>query len=110
MHVLKAGHKYLLDNLKSTGQVPLDFYMDSEINGEGSKGTNCQEVIRALIDRILFLDSQKQWAGNEEIVQHLRASLALLESRAIQRKVDKGLLIESLPVGLDGHLIFGENE
>jgi hypothetical protein len=107
--VKESGHSYALDNIKLKGTTTLQFYKDPDINGGTvAVGTNCQEVIRALIDRVQFLEKQKHWQGNEEIITHLRAALALFESRAIQRKVEKGLPIETLPVGLDGHLILAE--
>lgn len=111
MEVIDAGHKYKLKNLHYHTYSELQFYKDPDINGSlEQQGTNCQEVIRALINRVEFLDNQKPWEGNKVILQHLRETLALFEARAIIRKVDKGLLIESLPVGSDGHLIIKEEE
>jgi hypothetical protein len=48
-------------------------------------GTNCQEVIRALIDRVKHLDSQVADPRNQPIIHHLREALWLFESRAAQR-------------------------
>jgi hypothetical protein len=107
MEVLIPGHRYLLKNLKSKYNTVLQFYKDPEINGGRMKeGPSCQEVIRALIDRVKFLDGQKRWAGNDEIIYHLRMALAGFESRAVQRKIEKDCLeIESLPTNEDGHII-----
>jgi hypothetical protein len=109
MEVVVKGHTYKLTNLHYKGFTTLNFYKDPSINEGGvALGTNCQEVIRALIDRVEFLDGQKPWSGNQDIIAHLRAALALFEARAIIRKVEKGLSIEKLPVSTDGHLIIAQ--
>jgi hypothetical protein len=48
-------------------------------------GTNCQEVIRALIARVKFLQGQAPDPHNQPIIQHLREALWLFESRAAER-------------------------
>lgn len=110
MKVINPGHYYELANIKIKGKTNLSFYQDPVINGGAvSCGTNCQEVIRVLIDRVKFLDSQKPWAGNDEIINHLRQALALFECRAIVRKVETGEYdIESFPTGLDGHILISK--
>jgi hypothetical protein len=110
MEVVVPGHYYKLANIKYCGTTSLQFYKDPDINGGSvTAGTNCQEVIRALIDRVKFLNNQKHWQGNEEIINHLRQALALFECRAIVRKVEKGELpIEELPTNLDGHIIISK--
>jgi len=110
MHVIESGHKYHLANLKNEGVTELTFYKDPAIHSTGYPGTSCQEVIRALIDRVLTLDNEKPWSGNESIIQKAREMLALFEMRALQIKVEKGLAIEILPVGSDGHIQFLGNQ
>lgn len=107
MKVVKPGHVYDLDNLHGNSSTRLQFYMDPELHdGESRAGPNCQEVIRALIDRVNYLDSEKPWEGNEAIVMHLRSALALFESRAILRKIERGELdIENVMLGKDGHIV-----
>src|SRR6059058_1606479 len=48
-------------------------------------GTNMQEVFRALIDPMKYLDGQIPHANNQLILSHLRLSLFYLEERAAER-------------------------
>src|SRR5512140_613663 len=48
-------------------------------------GTNCQEVLRALIDRVKHLNSQVADEHNAPILRSLREALWLFEARAAQR-------------------------
>jgi hypothetical protein len=50
--------------------------------GEGYEGTNCQEVLRALISRSRYLNNQIPCAETEAIINHLRTALLLFEIRA----------------------------
>lgn len=109
MKVLYPGHRYALQNLRGRGQTTLQFVQDPLLhNGVGHDGPSCQEVIRALIDRVRVLDAEKPWSGNQDIVAHLRSALAGFEARAILRKAEKGVPLESFEVGDDGHLLIGE--
>lgn len=110
MRVIVPGHLYELQNLRSEGTTKLQFYRDGEIHPESWDGPSCQEVIRALIDRVRVLDEEKPWLGNTKIVADLRSALAGFEARAIMRKAEKGEPIESYEVGNDGHLLIGEGE
>jgi hypothetical protein len=103
MRVITPGHAYELDCLDSDQTVELRFVNRGHDQDEA--GPSCQEVIRALIDRVQFLHVEKPHQNNSEIVRHLRQSLVLFEARALERKVEKGQLeIEKLPVGSDGHI------
>ena len=105
MRVIDPGHLYELDNLEAETKSTLRFMKDAKIHGEGYDGVTCQEVIRALIDRVQTLDKEKPWAGNTDIVYDLRHALAGFEARALLRHVEKeGLAIERLPLASDGHL------
>ena len=68
MKVIDPGHRYFLDGLKSSEGQYLQFYKDAEINGDGYSGCSSQEVLRSLIDRVKFLETQKSAPENEEIV------------------------------------------
>ena len=59
MKILDPGHNYKLKSNKSTKhKVKLKFYKDKNLNnGDGYEGTTNQEVLRALIDRVIFLDN-----------------------------------------------------
>jgi len=48
-------------------------------------GTNCQEVLRALIDRIDYLQRQGPCAESEAISSLLKTALMLFELRAARR-------------------------
>lgn len=49
------------------------------------QGTNCQEVMRVLIDRIKYLDQQIPCGENKGIIRNLQTCIALLELRAAKR-------------------------
>lgn len=90
MKVIKPGHIYELDHLDGNSTQKL--YFVNRNPGQESEGTTNQEVLRALIDRVKFLDNQVPWELNEQIIKHLQMAIALHEARAILRKVEKGKL------------------
>jgi hypothetical protein len=78
--------------------------------GTGYEGTNCQEVLRALVSRSLYLNNQFPCAETEAIIGHLRSALLLFEVRAA-RIHGRALSLESLeeiedipPCVVCGHL------
>jgi hypothetical protein len=106
MKVLDPGHVYDLDwldgeparDLRGVASTQPDFRLDENrlifVKREGSgypgnvghhPGTNMQEVLRALIDRVKYLDQQVPHYVNELIIEHLRMSLFYLEDRAAER-------------------------
>lgn len=64
-------------------------------------GTNCQEVIRTLIDRVKYLDRQISCPENAIILAGLRSALIAFELRAARRHkrapTDLPLEVESMP-------------
>lgn len=48
-------------------------------------GTNLQEVLRALISRVKYLDAQESHPNNALVIQNLRHAIWLLEQRAAER-------------------------
>lgn len=101
MRVLEPGHVYELEVQDQNEPETLTF-VNREDNPHG--GTQTQEVIRALIDRTMHCDNCLRWAGNDEIIRHLRMALVLHEARALQRKVTKDLIApEDIATGFDGH-------
>ncbi len=96
------GHHYVLDDLKSPTTTDLYFYMDPALhNGQTQRGPSCQEVIRALIARVKALESEKSHPLNELILDHLRSSIILFETRALMLKSPD---VENWPVDSDdGH-------
>jgi hypothetical protein len=89
MKVLDPGHKYELDRLDGFGKEILTFVKREGALYPGNvghyEGTNLQEVIRALIDRIKYLDGQIHDDMNSIAVSALRNALFCLESRAAAR-------------------------
>ena len=105
MKVLNRGHVYKLNNNKSPSHSILTFFKDKKINGEGFDGTTNQEVLRALIDRIKFLDEQEPHPNNKEIIYCLRKANILHEQRHLDRLLEKGVEIENLETFNDSHIV-----
>lgn len=89
MRIVDAGHIYTLDNLDTTPDEPKQKLIFVKRYGENFpfndfsfSGTNCQEVLRALIDRSEYLQKQKPCAETESIIGLLRSALLLFELRA----------------------------
>ena len=91
MKVLDPGHDYLLNTLDGGELVRLRFVKRDRPkekypgNVGEHPGTNCQEVMRALIDRLLYLDWQVPCMENTRCVAALRECIILLEHRAARR-------------------------
>lgn len=104
MRVVEPGHIYELAHLDGEGTSTLTFVSRAPLH-EPHEGVVNQEVLRALIDRVHFLNEEVPWEGNAEIIKHLRMALALHEARAFLRHVEKGHIHpETLPIGKDGHM------
>lgn len=89
MEIIDAGHEYDLDSYDGGQPVRLTFV---KREGEGypfnvghHPGTNCQETIRALIDRVQYLQRQIPCKENPIVIDHLRAALWQFEQRAAER-------------------------
>jgi hypothetical protein len=102
MNVLDPGHVYELDWLDGQPGVCEDgdaFNQMHEnrlifVKREGPgypgnvghhPGTNMQEVLRALIDRVRYLDQQVLHPNNTLILAHLQLAIFYLEERAAER-------------------------
>lgn len=89
MKVLDPGHRYELDQFDGNGSNILQFMKRQGPGYPGnigtSPGTNIQETLRVLIDRIIYLNDQMQDFRDISIVALLRDSLWLLEERAAER-------------------------
>ena len=94
MRVIDPGHRYQLATLDGEVNAELVFVKRLVVPGrtDAHPGVTCQEVIRALIDRVKFLDAEAPHRVNEQIIKNLRAAFVLFEARALERKVSKGLL------------------
>jgi len=92
MQCVELGHRYLLDQYDAPDDTQaqiLQFMMrvgkNYPFNNSAHPGTNCQEVIRALIHRIHYLQLQIPCQENHQIVNLLRECLLLFERRAAIR-------------------------
>jgi hypothetical protein len=119
MKILDPGHWYEVDVYDSGGFDPAQIVTFMKRAGDGYPGnvghypgTNCQELIRVLIDRIKYLDNQIPCQHNKCVLIYLRASLVEFEIRAAERhgiKVNlldfwEGDLPELIPAcGVCGH-------
>jgi hypothetical protein len=114
MRIIEAGHHYELESYDIGNEewVNDDITFMKRIGshypgntGEAHPGTNCQEVLRVLIDRVKYLDDQIACSENKDILDYLRHALLRFEQRAarIRQKplaylADKGMCnIEDLP-------------
>lgn len=108
MKVIDPGHQYELAHLDGDGVEVLTFV---KREGEGypgnlgsHPGTNIQESIRVLIDRMRYLDRQVPHPRNSEVIGNLRSALIGLECRAAERHfrtfpcIHSGVEIEAMPV------------
>jgi hypothetical protein len=86
MRVIDPGHKYALAHLDGTGETIIDFVKREGPAYPGNmgrcEGTNIQENLRALIDRVKYLDKQEHCTVNVQLLQGFRFFIRLLEERA----------------------------
>lgn len=87
---MDPGHHYELDVFDGHTDVSLRFMKRIGKGFPGNvapsyAGTNCQEVIRALIDRVKYLHGQIPHEQNGVIVDALRTALLAFEIRAAER-------------------------
>ena len=92
MKILDPGHKYALMNLDGPPTEQTLTFVKREGDGYPGNighhaGTNLQEVIRACMDRIVYLDNQIHCDANDIAIVALRNALWCLEVRAAQRHV-----------------------
>lgn len=89
MKVVDAGHEYLLDSYDGGDPVLLTFVKREgggyPFNVGHYPGTNCQEAIRALIDRVKYLQKQIPCDENRFVIDYLRRALWQFEIRAARR-------------------------
>lgn len=102
MKVTEPGHVYQLafldgapsahwgtvsdDTLTFVKRVGPRFPGNDQIgNGDAHPGTTMQEVLRALIDRVHYLDAQEPHPRNQDVIASLRRAIYDLELRAAQR-------------------------
>lgn len=108
MKALDNGHVYKLDSYDGDQYARILVFMKREGDKyPGNKGhypgTNCQEVLRALIDRVKYLHAQIPCEENEQILLHLRGALFEFESRAAQRHGRTLMIPFAQPIELEPH-------
>jgi len=103
MKIEEKGHVYLLDHIDADDRSHSTLtFVNREDNPHG--GTQTQEVLRALIDRTQHCHACLPHDVNAKIIKHLRLALVLHEARALERKVEKGILApELVSTFVDGH-------
>lgn len=87
MRVLDPGHRYALAQLDGDEEQELRFVKRVGAKFPGNEppayeGVTMQEVVRALLDRLLYVDHQDPCPENAMVFSMLRSVLWLLESRA----------------------------
>jgi len=91
LKVVDPGHTYGMRIIDGQGWMPLVFVKRDDPpekypGNEGHyPGVIIQEVLRALIDRVKYLDNQVSAPENDDILIHLRESFWSLERRAHRR-------------------------
>lgn len=89
MRVVTPGHYYMLAQIDGNREEPLVFVQRVGKGYPGNEsayaGTNCQEVCRALINRLQYLNGQIPDDRNDEAIEHIRSVIRLLEYRAAER-------------------------
>ena len=108
MEIEEPGHIYILNNLDGTEKTRLVFV--NRNNCYEHEGTTNQEVIRALVDRVKYMEQQLPWDGNKKILFHLRMALVLHEARVLERKTEEGKIKpENIETAEDGHYLLMPN-
>jgi len=108
MVVIDDGHKYKLKNNgvnMGSSSSELTFFKDEDIHGTGYDGTTVQEVLRACIDRVKYIDANcpdDTIKKTDAILHHLRSALCEFEIRHIERCLAAGYPIENVKTSGDG--------
>lgn len=122
MKVIDPGHTYEVEVYDGIGGSELITFMKRQGPGfpgntSAYPGTNCQEVLRVLIDRLKYLDGQIPCDDNKRAITDLRRCLLEFERRAAIRHGSDDLYpvhlwdVDEVPVELAdtcrvcGHLI-----
>lgn len=92
------GHRY------ETKEQFIQFRSDPLPGQEESPGILCQDLIRVLIDRVIFLNSQQPCSENVQILENLRECLIMFETRALSRQLRKHPRLSEITPGKNGHI------
>src|ERR1041384_7303957 len=101
MKAVDPGHEYHLDCLDADIPTVEILHFVKRIGDKfpgnhppARQGTTTQEVIRALIDRTKYVDSQIHYDDNDQVIKPLRFALCYLEHRAALARDDRRAAIE----------------
>ena len=92
MKVLDSGHRYSLASLDGDFSQVLQFVKRNDPpekypgNANAYPGTTCQEVLRALLERVRYLRGQIPCVEDDLIISSLQNALFLFELRANRAK------------------------
>ncbi len=89
MQVVDPGHEYLLDALDGEQENRLVFVKREGPNYPGNlghhAGTTMQEVLRALVDRAVYVNSQIPSAHTQAAIYYMKSAIFEFENRAAKR-------------------------
>jgi hypothetical protein len=89
MRVIDPGHEYDLDSLDGEQSNHLVFVKREGAGYPGNvghhPGTTMQEVLRALIDRAVYVNDQIFSEETSEAIEHMKRAIILFELRAAKR-------------------------
>lgn len=90
MKIIDEGHAFILNQYDGETYRPYIIFMkrfgaNYPFNTGSHPGTNCQEVLRALISRINYLQKQIWCYQNWILIKLLRICIWLFEYRAARR-------------------------
>lgn len=114
MIVIDRGHEYAMRRYDGPGWEYLRFLKREGPGFPGNvghySGTNCQEVLRVLIDRVKYLDKQVPCSENAMILSNLRHALLFFEKRAADRHglrlmYGNGNIEDELTCSQCGHIV-----
>ena len=94
MNVIKEGHNYILDSFEGNNDQHLQFiekYSSKDLTEKKNKlvtlndGTTNEEVLKVLINRLIYLNNKMSCEENIKAIYHLKAALKELEKRTSKR-------------------------
>lgn len=90
MRIIDAGHKYEVNSYDGGEPQYITFMKrmgdNYPFNFSKYGGTNCQEILRVLIDRTEYLNKQQPCSESECIISSLKTALLLFEIRALRKR------------------------
>lgn len=92
MNIIRKGYEYeLINYLNKDKKTYLKFIeKNTDLILPGSEdGITNEELVKVLLDRIIYLNKLKGDALNREIINHLSSTLNLLRKRQIKKKDKK---------------------